>query len=46
MRFLDGIDAKQVAAVFINLFTFDQCEITRRSYNGEDEFGPEEVRKL
>lgn len=30
ISFLDGINGKQAAVVFINSFTFVQCEITGR----------------
>lgn len=47
IRFLDGVNGEQVAAAFINSFTFAQCEITGRSYGGGVmTFEPGEVRKL
>lgn len=47
VRFLPGVDRKQVAAAFLNSFTLAQAEITGRSYGGGVlTFEPGEIRKL
>lgn len=47
VRFLPGVDRKQVAGAFLNSFTLAQAEITGRSYGGGVlTFEPGEIRKL
>ena len=47
VRFLDGIDGKQVAAAFLNIYTFALSETLGRSYGGGVlTFEPGEMRKI
>lgn len=47
VKFLPGVDRKQVAGAFLNSFTLAQAEITGRSYGGGVlTFEPGEIRKL
>ncbi|MFR4019469.1 MAG: N-6 DNA methylase [Clostridia bacterium] len=47
VRFLEGIDGKQVAAAFLNIYTFALSETLGRSYGGGVlTFEPGEMRKI
>lgn len=47
VRFFDGIDGKQVAAAFLNIYTFALSETLGRSYGGGVlTFEPGEMRKI
>ena len=47
VRFLEGIDGKQVAAAFLNIYTFALSETLGRSYGGGAlTFEPGEMRKI
>lgn len=47
VRFLEGIDGKQVTAAFLNTYTFALSETLGRSYGGGVlTFEPGEIRKI